>query len=262
MSEDRVDPTNLTLTQEAELNAKAASLESFDQKMAFETYYKMGSQRSFAKTAKQIGRSVKTIEVWASQYRWSARVKERERQAAEYLLMQRSAEEEAKVKEKHLTLIDATVAQWSKKLLEGQIKLRSVEDLERLVRLRWDITNLPEKRANPSAIGSGGGGMIDLRLRNMDREELQKFLHGTMASISRIMNKKPLVAPSQGPEPMDDEKINLDLWVEIGEAAPQTRHAQSSVIDAEVVHVGEVDFGNDFDDLQDLEIPNVTDVED
>jgi ATP-dependent phosphoenolpyruvate carboxykinase len=43
--------------------------------------------------------------------------------------------------------------------------------------------------------------MIDLRLRNMDREELQKFLHGTLSSISRIMNKKPLIAPAQGAGP-------------------------------------------------------------
>lgn len=255
----QLDPTNLTLTQEAELNAKAASLESFDQKMGFETYYKLGSQRSFNKAAKQLGRSVKTIEVWASQYRWSARVKERERQAAEYLLMQKSAEEEAKTREKHLTLIDATVSQWSKKLLEGQIKLKTVEDLERLIRLRWDITQLPEKRVNPNAV-HGNGGMIDLRLRNMDREELQKFLHGTLSSISRIMDKKPLIGPGQGPAPKSSDKINMDLRVEIGEAAPQTRDAQSSVIDVDSVPVDSSDLPNDFDEL-DMDLDDITDLD-
>lgn len=255
---DKVSPVNLTLSQEAELNAKAASLESFDQKMAFETYYKMGDHRSFAKAGKQIGRSVKTIEVWASQYRWTARVKERERQAAEYLLMQKSAEEEAKTKEKHLTLIDATVAQWSKKLISGDIKLKSVEDLERLVRLRWDIAGLPERRVNPS--GAAGGGMIDLRLRNMDRDELQKFLHGTLSSISRIMNKKPLIGPDGGAEPLDSDKINMDLTISVGEAAPRTRNAQEVVNDSDVIDVGSLVIPTEIEDLP-LEIDDVTDID-
>lgn len=254
-----VDPANLTLTQEAELNAKAASMETFDQKMGFETYYKLGAARTFTKVSGQLGKATRTIERWASEYRWVARVRERERQAAEYLLMQKSAEEEAKTKEKHLTLIDATVSQWSKKLLEGSIKLKSVEDLERLIRLRWDISGIPEKRVNAAAM-SGGGGMIDLRLRNMDREELQKFLHGTLSSISRIMNKRPLVGPGQGAEPTDSDKINMDLRVEIGEAAPR-RDAQNSVIDVESVPIGDLDQPNDFGDL-DLDLDDITDIED
>lgn len=252
---DVLDPANLTLTQESELNAKAASLESFDQKMAFETYYKLGNGRTYVKVAGQVGRAERTVRRWAEDFRWPERVRERERQAAEFLLMQKSAEEEAKTKEKHLTLIDATVSQWSKKLLEGGIKLRSVEDLERLIRLRWDISGIPEKRVSASG-ATGGGGMIDLRLRNMNREELQKFLHGTMASISRIMDKRPLKAPGSG----GDEKMSMDLRVELGEAAPQTKDVTPDTIEVQGVHIDEpVDFGSESDDL-DLNLDDITDL--
>lgn len=216
---DSVQAQNLSLSQESELNATAASQESFEHKMAFETYYKLGESRSFAKTAKQIGRAVRTIEDWAAKYRWTPRVRERERQAAEFLLMQKSAEEEAKTKEKHLTLIDASISQWSKNLLEGGIKLKTVEDVEKLIRLRWDIAGMQSKRVNPGAM-SQGGGMIDLRLRNMDREELQKFLHGTLSSISRIMNKKPRSATELA-EPKSTEKINMDLRISMDDTNNQ-----------------------------------------
>lgn len=254
---EKIDPTNMTLSQESELNAKAASLESFDQKMAFETYYKMGDGRSFAKAGKQIGRSIKTVEEWASKYRWTARVKERERQAAEFLLMQRSAEQEAKTKEKHLTLIDATVTAWSKKLIDGQIRLKSVEDLERLIRLRWDLTDKPEKRVNPLGV-QGGNGMIDLRLRNMEREELQKFLHGTMASISRIMNKKPLAAP-KGAQEVSSQKIDMNISIEMptDEAAPQLIDVTPRV---DPHNEAIIDLPDDFADLN-LDLSDIKDIE-
>lgn len=216
-NEERVDPTNLTLSQESELNAKAAATEGFEHKMAFEIYYKLGETRNHGKVAKQVGRSAKTIEKWAGQYRWTPRVKERERQAAEFLLMQKTAQEEAEVKKKHLTLIDATIGKWAKKLTDDKIRLRSVEDLERLVKLRWELTNMAEKRVNPTGMG-GGGGMIDLRLRNMERGELQQFLYSTLKSIERVMNKKPgLPEPNESKPVNTKERLNLDISVSVAE---------------------------------------------
>ena len=186
MAKDK-SPANLTMSQESELNAKAQADETFEQKMSFETYYKMGDNRSLAKVAKKTGRGLTTLEDWSSKLRWSARVKERERQAAEYLLMQQSAQEEAEQKQKHLTLIDASIAQWSKKLVDGSIVLKSVDDLKKLVELRWQIAQIKERTVNVAGVGHGAS--IDLRLRGMKREELQQFLYSTLKSIERVMNK-------------------------------------------------------------------------
>jgi len=220
---EKVDASNLTLSQEAELNAKAASLEGFEQKMGFESYYKLGEKRSLAKAAADLGRSVKTVENWAVQFRWTARVRERERMAAEYLLMQKSAEEESKTKEKHLTLIDATISKWSQLLIANEIKLKTVDDLQKLIAMRWELADKPDRRVNPVGVAGSSGAMLDLRLRGMPREELQKFLHGTLRGIERLMNKKPLTGPA---EPKSGEKINMDLRVQIPDAG-----AQSPVID-------------------------------
>ena len=214
-----IDPTNLSLSQESELNAKSASVEGFEQKMAFEIYYKLGEGRSLSKVAKQVGRSIKTLEVWSSKYRWMPRIKERERQAAEFLLMQKSAQEEAEVKKKHLTLIDAAIGKWAKRLTEDKIRLRSVDDIEKLVKLRWDLTLMAEKKINPGGVANSGGGMIDLQLRNMERKELQSFLYSTLKSIERVMNKKPIVDSETGqPVSARPEKMNLNLSVSLAES--------------------------------------------
>lgn len=242
MSKDK-SPANLTMSQESELNAKAQADETFEQKMSFETYYKMGDQRSLAKVAKKLGRGITTIEEWSSKLRWSARVKERERQAAEFLLMQQDAQEEAEQKKKHLTLIDASIAQWSKKLVDGQIVLKSVDDLQKLVRLRWDIAQIREKAVNPVAIGHSS---IDLRLRGMKRDELQQFLYSTLKSIERVMNKPKLGEPTRSMEP--EPRMSLDVKVtkeEPLEAAPQPNQTPE-VLDIE-----------DFD----LSIPDTLDID-
>lgn len=224
--EEKQSIANLTMSQESELNAKAAAQEGFEEKMAFEIYYKMGESRSLVQVAKKVGRSKSGIEKWASDFRWTARIKERERQAAEFLLLQKSAQEEAEVKKKHLTLIDASIGGWAKKLTEGKIRLRSVEDLERLIRMRWDLTSMPDKRVNVMG-AAGSAGMIDLRLRNMDRGELQQFLYSTLKSIERITNKDKSIRSSDGSKPQP--KMSMDLTVNLTQT-PDTE-GQGEVID-------------------------------
>lgn len=253
MSDDHL---NLSLSQEADLNAKAAAGESFEQKMGFETYYKLGSKRSLDQTAKQLGRSKRAVEEWAVKGRWTARVKERERAAAEYLLMQRSAEEEAKTKTNHLTLVDATISQWSKKLLAGEIKITKVEDLEKLIKMRWELANMPDKRVNGAGLAAqGGGGMIDLRLRGMERDELQKFLHGTLSSINRIMNRKQ-GGSQPAPSAQENEKFNLNIT--LSKKAPEpAKAAENDVIDVTPIS----DLPIEFDELPlDFELPEIEDL--
>lgn len=255
MAEDHL---NLSLSQEADLNAKAAAGESFEQKMGFETYYKLGTKRSLDHTAKQLGRSKRAVEEWASKGRWSARVKERERAAAEYLLMQRSAEEEAKTKTNHLTLVDATISQWSKKLLANEIKITKVEDLEKLIKMRWELAGMPDKRVNGASLAAGGGGgMIDLRLRGMERDELQKFLHSTLSSIARITNRKQSAgAPAAGNQ-NSSEKFNLNIQLTKKAAEPQPTRIAESIIDVMPI----TDAPLEFDDLPlDFDLPEIEDL--
>lgn len=253
---------NLSLSQEADLNAKAAAAETFEQKMGFETYYKLGSKRSLAKTAEQLGRAPRTIEDWAIKGRWTNRVKERERTAAEFLLMQKSAEEEANTKAKHLTLVDASIAEWSKKLLGGEIKLSKVEDLEKLIRMRWELTNMPDKRVNGQALANQGGGMIDLRLRGMDRTELQKFLHSTLSSIQRITNKDGSSGATKEPA-NNEQKFNLNISLQQTKAAPQKvlAKAPATAKEPEVIDAGQIDdLSSDFEDLSlDFDLPEIED---
>ena len=230
---------NLTMAQEAELNSKAASKEGFEHKLAFETYYKTGEKRSLKAIAQKLNKGLSTVEEWSKKYRWVARVKERERQAAEYILMQQSAKEEAEVKQKHLTLVDASIGQWSKKLVDGTIKLTSVDDLQKLVNLRWQLAQMPDKLVNKAIAAQGA--TIDLRLRNMDKKELQSFLYGTLKSIQRVMSK-----PSVGDKSSKaGEKMSLDIRLERHDEAPP--NSDFDIIEIESTETEDFDF--DLDNL-------------
>lgn len=217
-------PSDVVMSEESALNAQAQADEPFETRAAFELYYKLGEQRSLERIAKQVGRHRTTIEDWSTKYRWQARLKERERQAAEYLIMQQSAAEEAETRKQHLTLIDAATSQWSKNLLSGSIKLEKVEDLDKLLKLRYRIASLPDKTANPTAVG-GQSATIDLRLRNMDPDEMRKLLYETMQSIQRVMDKPRFGSRvgESGPE------ISLGVTVTGPAAPPREKTIEATV---------------------------------
>ena len=181
----------LTPNQELELNDRAAAEENFEQKMAFETYFKAGDIRSLSRLSKEVGKAKSTLELWSSKFRWQSRVAEREKAAAEYMLIQNNAKKNAAIRKNHLTIIDGTIALWVKKLKDGDVQLKGVDDLQRLLKLRWDIHGIPEQQVNPTHARSEGGASIDLRLRNMDRQELNQFLYSTLKSIERVMSNNP-----------------------------------------------------------------------
>lgn len=180
-----------TMNAEAELNAKAASQEPFEQRMAFEAYYKMGDERSLVKLSEQIQRHRVTVEEWSRKFRWVSRVKERERQAAEFQLMISNAQEEASRKKTHIEIIDSAIGMWVQKLADKTIVLKSVDDLEKLVNLRWKLAGMPDKviQHNHSQHFSGS---IDLNLKDMGREQLLNFLHEMMHGIRRVMERPAL----------------------------------------------------------------------
>lgn len=175
--------------EQKQLNDLAVSEESFEQKMAFETYYKTGESRSISRLSKEVGKAVSTLELWSKRFRWQSRVAEREKAAAEYMLIQEDAKKNAEVKKNHLTLVDATISSWVQKLKNGDVKLKGVDDLQKLIKLRWFISEIPDKQVNPTHQRSESGANIDLRLRDMGREELYKFLYSTLKSIDRVVTK-------------------------------------------------------------------------
>lgn len=244
---DEIQPHNVTMAQESELNAKAAAEEGFVERMAFESYYKLGDNRSISKIAKDLTKARSTVQDWSSKFRWVSRVKERERQAAEYLLMQKSAQEEAETKRKHLTLIDAAISTFSKKLVENKIVIKTVDDLQKLVNMRWKLAHMPDKRVNPAAIK--GGASIDLRLRGMEKTELQSFLYSTLKSIERVMNK-----PKFGSPQPDDPNETMDLSLSVSKNPRVIESNQPQVIEAES---SEIELFDDLDITGPLDIDNI-----
>lgn len=245
---DSVEPHNLTLSQESELNSKAAAAEGFIERMAFEQYYKMGDNRSIRKIATDLHKHRNTVQDWSQKYRWQARVKERERQAAEFLIMQQSAQEEAETKKKHLTLIDAGISTFARNLAQGKVEITSIDDLQKLVKMRWMLANMPDKRVNPIAAASKGGGSIDLRLRNMEKSELQSFLFSTLQSMQRVLNKAP---KTDAQCEKDLEQINKDdetFDLNISLSKKSNDNIQPNISESELSAVSDFNLDLNLDD--------------
>jgi hypothetical protein len=98
---------------------------------AFEAYYEMGDTRSYEKLSKELKTSVKTIEKWASKERWQEEVKLRN-----YDLVRANRDANLLAKQKEATdfkkITSALLGQYVEKIKKEQIKLESVQDLERL----------------------------------------------------------------------------------------------------------------------------------
>lgn len=110
---------------------------------AFEDYYAMGSARSYAKLAQKIGKSCTIVEKWGKVEGWQEEVGKRD---VEILKANREncVKELSRSCESYRKIIDASIGQYVDQLKKGKIKITSVGDLEKLVRLRvyideWQI---------------------------------------------------------------------------------------------------------------------------
>lgn len=114
------------------------------QKQAFELYYGMGSKRSLEAVAAGCGKSSRTIGEWSRQFRWKDR------------LLQREIEETAEkgstsnavldVKAEYRTIIRALVSTFVKDYKAGKIKIKNIQDFERIVKLDLLLLGDPTDR--------------------------------------------------------------------------------------------------------------------
>jgi hypothetical protein len=113
---------------------KKNKVESLRNKEAFEYYYSLGVQRSCRKVAAKYKISERTVFNWSSWFNWQERVKHRDIDHAKKI------DEETNthlidVKTKYLTIIHDLVEIFRAKLHDGDIRINSIRDLERLAKL-------------------------------------------------------------------------------------------------------------------------------
>ena len=134
--------------QNAENKAEIVSIkgkkETEAQKQAFELYYSMGEKRSLEAVASACSKSTRTIGEWSRQFRWKDRILQKEIEETAEKGSVANAVIDAKAE--YRQIIRALVATFVKDYKQGKIKIKNIQDFERLVKLDLLLLGDPTER--------------------------------------------------------------------------------------------------------------------
>lgn len=151
--------------------ADKLSKENDLQRKAFEIYYELGEKRSLKIVAETIGRTERTVAGWSRSYNWVSRVTQRNIEEAQNKQGDVVNTQLTDVRTKYRILINNLMANFSKDVTEGKVKIKNVNDYEKLVKL--DMLLMGEATDRVEA-----GGKVDLSQESKDK----------LDSIIRLMN--------------------------------------------------------------------------
>lgn len=126
-------------------------VESAEQIEAFDLYYSLGSERSLQIVADKLGRNKRTVMGWCKKFNWDNRVIQRALEVAKQAGAEELHKETLAIRAEYRNSVNTLIEQFCKDIQEGKIKIESVEDFERLVKLdlflMGEPTELVELRA-------------------------------------------------------------------------------------------------------------------
>lgn len=143
------------------------------QKKAFEMYYGLGEKRSLKAVAETIGRTERTVAGWSRSFNWVARVTQRNIENAKNKQEEAINTQLTDVRTKYRVIINNFMAELSKRVVKGEIKVRNIQDFERLVKL--DLLLMGEATDRTEVAGNA----MELSQDAKDRlDEIAKLMAG------------------------------------------------------------------------------------
>jgi len=109
-------------------------MEKLKHKEAFELYYAMGEKRNITDVARELNVSRASVGKWSGKFGWQKRIGTRDEENGKKLA-QKTDNTILKEKDSYRKIIKQSINTFVEKLLGGEIKVTSVADLERLVKL-------------------------------------------------------------------------------------------------------------------------------
>lgn len=150
--------------------ADKLSKENELQRKAFELYYGLGDKRSLRAVAETIGRTERTVAGWSRSFNWVARVTQRNIEDAQNSKEAKITAELTDVRTKYRILINNLMADFSKDIAQGKVKVKNINDFERLVKLDMLLMGEATERVE-------NGGSQELSQADKDRlDEIAKLL--------------------------------------------------------------------------------------
>lgn len=105
------------------------------QSRAFEMYYGLGDKRSLKAVAETIGRTERTVAGWSRSFNWVARVTQRNIENSQNKREEAINTQLTNVRARYRVIINNFMAELSKRVIKGEIRVRNIQDFERLVKL-------------------------------------------------------------------------------------------------------------------------------
>lgn len=149
------------------------STESNLQREAFEIYYHLGDKRSLKLVAEKVERTERTVAGWSRAYNWVDRVKQREIEDARNTGGDALNAKTTDVKTRYRILMNNLIAKASQKIAKGELSIRSIQDLERVVKL--DLLLMGEATENTA---------------NSNTTELSKADQDRLDAIAKLLSVK------------------------------------------------------------------------
>ena len=148
------------------------SKENSLQKEAFEIYYHLGDKRSLKAVAEKIERTERTVAGWSRAFNWVDRVKQREIEDARNMGGNALNAQTTDVKTRYRILMNNLIAKASVKIANGELAIRNVQDLERVVKL--DLLLMGEATDREDTVAT-----TELSQADKDRlDQIAKLLSG------------------------------------------------------------------------------------
>lgn len=136
------------------------------QREAFEIYYHLGDKRTLKAVAEKVSRTERCVAGWSRAHNWVDRVKQREIEDAKNAGIASLNAHTTDVKTRYRILINNLMAKASAMIASGELKIKNVQDLERVVKL--DLLLMGEATYRSDVAGS-------TELTKADRERLDEI---------------------------------------------------------------------------------------
>ena len=118
--------------------------------------------------AETIGRTERTVAGWSRAFNWVARVTQRNIENSQNKREEALNTQLTDVRARYRVIINNFMADLSKRVMKGEIKVRNIQDFERLVKLDLLLMGEPTDRAEIA-------GSKDVELSPADKERLDEI---------------------------------------------------------------------------------------
>lgn len=136
------------------------------QKEAFEIYYYLGDKRTLKAVAEKVNRTERCVAGWSRSHNWVDRVKQREIEDAKNEGIASLNAHTTDVKTRYRILITKLITQANELIAKGDLKIKNIPDLERVIKL--DLLLMGEATDRSDIAGS-------TELTKADRERLDEI---------------------------------------------------------------------------------------